>query len=357
VPLAAAIGLVRLAVADARRGVLMALLYGVNVAFAFGYNVGDAHVFFLPSHLMIALLVAATAGPSRDPGGASSASGPQLAMVSRVAIAVVLTAYAAVRAYRDFPALDRSADRRPTDVVAGLTSGLDDQHAVLLTDLNWQIANGLSYFAKVVRPEVVSARMPDVLLYAPALIRDNMAIDRRVVLTERARKEFADAYGPLMTTAADARTIAPPLTSIVGAQPAGTRYVLCLLRPSRDMTLDRRDLASTLDALGAGDAPIDEYVAVAGTIGRTPALVAAADRPFNRTVRLDGVDVEIRMESWLASDTIRRMGFGHVIANRQHTLIVERGVSFVAFDDRGRALTTTYRGNIFAPQPRYLCYR
>jgi hypothetical protein len=51
------------------------------------------------------------------------------------------------------------------------------------------------------------------------------------------------------------------------------------------------------------------------------------------------------------------MGFGQVIANRQHTLIVERGVSFVAFDDRGRAVRTAYRGNIFAPQPRYLCYR
>ena len=44
------------------------------------------------------------------------------------------------------------------------------------------------------------------------------------------------------------------------------------------------------------------------------------------------------MDSWLASDTIRRMGFGHVVAARQHTLIVERGVSFVAFDDHGTAV-------------------
>jgi hypothetical protein len=64
--------------------------------------------------------------------------------------------------------------------------------------------------------------------------------------------------------------------------------------------------------------------------------------------------VEIRMESWLTSDTIRRMGFGHVVAARQHTLIVERGVSFVAFDPSGRPLRTAYRSNIFAPQPRYL---
>ena len=48
------------------------------------------------------------------------------------------------------------------------------------------------------------------------------------------------------------------------------------------------------------------------------------------------------------------MGFGHVIAAHQHTLIVERGVSFVAFDENGRARRTAYRSNIFAPQPRYL---
>ena len=60
------------------------------------------------------------------------------------------------------------------------------------------------------------------------------------------------------------------------------------------------------------------------------------------------------MESWLSSDTIRRMGFGQVIAGRQHTLIVERGVSFAAFDRNGRTIRTAYEANIFAPQPRYL---
>jgi len=71
-------------------------------------------------------------------------------------------------------------------------------------------------------------------------------------------------------------------------------------------------------------------------------------------VALAGVDVETRMESWLASDTIRRMGFGHVVVNHRHTLIVERGVSFAAFDSTGRAILTAYASNIFAPQGRYL---
>jgi hypothetical protein len=48
------------------------------------------------------------------------------------------------------------------------------------------------------------------------------------------------------------------------------------------------------------------------------------------------------------------MGFGHVIAARSHTLIVERGVSFAAFDASGRAIRTAYAWNIFAPERRYL---
>jgi hypothetical protein len=66
------------------------------------------------------------------------------------------------------------------------------------------------------------------------------------------------------------------------------------------------------------------------------------------------VTAAIRMESWLAFDTIRRMGFGHVIANRHHALIVERGISFVAIDSSGRAVHTAYAAGIFAPEPRYL---
>ena len=60
------------------------------------------------------------------------------------------------------------------------------------------------------------------------------------------------------------------------------------------------------------------------------------------------------MESWLAFDTIRRMGFGQVIAGRRHTLIVERGISFAAFDLHGQAIQTAYQANIFTPQRRWL---
>jgi hypothetical protein len=69
------------------------------------------------------------------------------------------------------------------------------------------------------------------------------------------------------------------------------------------------------------------------------------------------VAVEVRMESWLEFDTIRRMGFGHVVVAHRHTLIVERGVSFAAFNANGEATRTHYFGSIFASQPRFLVIR
>ncbi len=216
--------------------------------------------------------------------------------------------------------------------------------------------NGLSYFSSVTRPEIAWARMPDVILYAPALVADNAAIGREVMLTERARATAEAAYGPLMPMVRDARVPAQPLSGAADRLAPGTPYVLCVLRPSRDLPIDRGELARLLQRIAGQPVtpPPDDYVAIAGLTGQTPLLIAADARPFRRKLALAGVDVEIRMESWLAFDTIRRMGFGHVIAARQHTLIVERGVSFVAFGESGQALTTAYASNIFAPQARYL---
>jgi len=344
VPWVAVCGLAAVAMADRYRALLMFLLFAVNVGFAYSYNVGDTHVFYLPSHLIAAILVA-----------------PALAATFRVApiaapiAASAAIAYGGLRAYRDFPALDRSHDDRPARLLDALTAGIDERQSILLADLNWQIQNGLSYYSSVTRPEIAWARMPDVMLYAPALIADNAAIGREVLLTERARQSAELAYGPLLPIARDPRVDVPALAS-AAAVPAGTRYVLCVLKPARDLPLDRDDLARLLQRLGVGPDAIPEadYVAIAGVTGRPPVVVAADSRPFERRVDLDGVNVEIRMDSWLPFDTIRRMGFGQVVAAHQHTLIVERGVSFAAFEATGRPLTTAYASNIFAPQARYL---
>src|SRR4051812_40151006 len=175
-PALAAAGLFQLTKTDARRGLLMLTLFAANAIFAFSYNVGDAHVFYLPSHLLLAMLVAPGLVLARRFGHRAAP-----------AAAALLAAYAGVRAYHDFPALDRSGDTRPAEIVSALTAGLDDRREILLADLNWQVGNGLSYFASATRPEIAYARMPDVLLYAPALVADNRAIGRGVALTARAR--------------------------------------------------------------------------------------------------------------------------------------------------------------------------
>lgn len=344
-PLIAIVGLGQLIRTDWRHAVLLFMVYLINLLFAFGYNVGDTHVFYLPSHLCVALLAAPALVLAGD------------VLRQRHLAASLLIAYVAARTWRDYPALDRSQDDRPTTVLAALTAGLDDRHAVLLTDLNWQVQNGLSYFGQEIAPQIAYERMPAVILYAPALIADNAAINREVVLTERAHSALAGAYGPLFAFVRDPRVVAPSLADATRDLPDESRYVFCILKPTRDLSLDWDDVGRALSAQTGGspvEVPDGDYIAVAGRRGYPPDVVTGSNRPFHRSVDLAGVTVEIRMESWLAADTIRRMGFGHVIAAHHHTLIVERGVSFAAFDVSGRPIRTAYASNIFAPQPRYL---
>jgi hypothetical protein len=343
-PPLALLGLLQLARRSRSRAALLFLLYVANVLFAFSYNVGDAHVFYLPSHLVIALLAA----PALVLLG-------ELVRVPQLPAAVFL-AYVVVRGWRDYPALDRSQDHRPADVLAGLTAGLDDRREILLTDLNWQLENGLNYFASRTKRAVAFARMPAVLPYAPALVADNQAIGRDIALTETARLSLASAYGPRYSTVRDPRTPVAPL-ALVTEIPAGTRYVLAILKPTRDLRLEWTDIGRALTRLSSGrivHVPDGDFIVVAGLQGEAPALLAGANRPFTQSVDLNGVPVAIRMDSWLNADTIRRMGFGHVIVGRHHTLIIERGVSFVAFDAAGAAIKTAYASSLYAPQPRYL---
>jgi hypothetical protein len=143
----------------------------------------------------------------------------------------------------------------------------------------------------------------------------------------------------------------------VSATSPGTRYVLCILKPTKEHVIDRDDLAVAMRGLTHREStsiPEGDYVVIAGTTGEPPVLVAGSNRPFASSIRVGAVPVDIRMDSWLAADTMRRMGFGHVIAARRHTLTMERGISFVAFSGDGRPLKTAYFANVFAPQMRFV---
>ncbi len=136
------------------------MLYATNLAFAFSYNVGDAHVFYLPSHLIVALLAApAMTGAvslfrngGRENRDVVLACSPPRCSWPTQAGARIATSRRSIAA----PTIGRPR------VLAALTAGLDDRRAILLTDLNWQMQNGLSYVAKARQPELAVARMPDV---------------------------------------------------------------------------------------------------------------------------------------------------------------------------------------------------
>jgi len=219
------------------------------------------------------------------------------------------------------------------------------------------LENGLNYFARKTRPDLLYGRLADVMLYAPALIRDNADAGRRIVVGDRARSRLDAAYGSLLSVTRDDSHPVPRLTDLLRGLPRGTPYVVCVLRPPRDFPLDEPDLSGGLRLLtgnGVNAAGSNDYTVVEGMLGVEPALSRSSRRPFRSTVSLGGVEVEVRMESWLAFDTIRRMGFGHVIAGHRHALIIERGVSFVAFDAAGLVARSGYMSGICAPEPRFI---
>lgn len=345
-------GLASMARARARIAPLLFLLYGVNAAFAFTYNVGDTHVFYLPSHLIVALL--AGAGAARLVDLASRARRKR--GLGSIATAILL-AYPLWRAFDDFPALDRRADRRATQAIERLTAGLDGGRSVFAADLNWQLENGLAYYVRHVRPDLVCFRTPEVLLHFPYLVRDNLEIGRDIALTPQGAGRVTAAYGDLFEMVPDPDIDPPTLAARVSEVSPGAPYVLAVLAPYRDVPLDRADLDAAARRLSGGSATLEpraSYNVMAGLTGQTPVLLRSEAQPFRARVRLGGVRVDIRMESWLPADTIRRAGFGHVIANRRHALALDRGVSFVALRPDGAPALTAYAAGLYAPLPRFV---
>ncbi len=338
-----------------RRWRMLAVLVVAYVAafvFAYTYNVGDVHVFFLPSHQIVVL--AAALGADAVWRAAARVSGRRA-----VASALVTAALFAVPAWRiwdTWPAVDRHDDVRPTAWLDGLTRGLD-ANALLLADINWQLDNGLDYYVRHVRPELNVVRVTDRVLTLPLLIRDNLAAGREVVMTPESRRIAEAAYGGLFTFTPDPRVDARPLTARLDGVPADSLYVLVLLAPYRDLSFDGVELTDVSRRLTAGAATLTQgpsYQVLAGRLGQPPRLDRRQSQPFRTAIAVDGVALDVRMESWLPADTMRRAGFGHVVANRRHSLTLERGVSLVLLGPDGQRRGVAYASGLFSPLPRVL---
>lgn len=346
-----------------RLGLLLVTAWLCTWVFAFTYNVGDAHVFFLSSHYFVALAAGCGAAllwhatrwhlAKASPAGYAPA-GPRWRATAAV-LGVALLAYPAWRVWDTWPAMDRSDDRWPTVFFDRLTGGLDGRHEILARDLNWQLHNGLDYYARYTKPGLPVLDAAPSLLHFSFVVWANAAIGRDVVLTEGAARLVQAAYGDLLAVQRDPRLPVPTLADRVAGLRRGTPYVLSVLDSYRERPLDPQDLRATAARLGLNHAlPTGRYVVVAGKVGEPPLLERAAMTPFRGGLVLDGRRVEVRMESWLRADTIRRMGFGHVIVDRRHVLMLDRGASFVALSADGTPQTVAWSGGMYTPQARYV---
>ena len=334
-----------------RRAVLLLILYAANLAFAWTYNVGDAYIFFLPSHYVVALC----AGAGVTAIVAASSRMSNRAVASAIGAAVLL--YPAWRAYDTFPAVDRSWDDRAVRLLDDLTGRIGDvpvrpQDTVLGLDANWQLQNAVEYYMRERKPEFawfVTEQLEwleegDRIRRFNDFVAANAAINRSVVVTERAAEKVMDSprYLPRATFASQVKSLEP-----------GTLYALAVLRADQEFELDTAGFvgAWTVLAPGVVPPPLRDYTAVVGRVGEKPVLIESQNRPYRVRLRVESYDFDVRMESWLPTDTIRRAGFGHVIVNRQHALTLERGLSFVALGPGGGPF---YSSGLFAPLTRHL---
>jgi len=354
----AVVGAVRLWTISRPWATLIVLAYAINTLFAFTYNVGDTHVFYLPSHLFTAFL----AGAALSPFGGSTRTHPPL----WTAATILVIAYAGWRAWDTWPAIDRHDDRRAESLVTRLALGANPQSAVLVTDVNWQLENALLYYTRFGRRDVPWVRLPDVELHFPLLVRDNEAISRDLILDAYSARDVVASFGPLFPMQRDPISASPDLIDEIDGLSPGTPYVLCVLTPPREEHLDPELLGEAVRMLTRGRIPAQlriggsaengigrRYQVMAGLTGEAPIVARAEDSPFRMNFRLLDDPFTVRMESWLPSDTFRRAGFGHVLRGREHVLTLERGVSLVWFDRNARASNPIYAASVYSPGHRY----
>jgi len=340
-----------------QRAILLLLLYAANLAFAWNYNVGDAYIFFLPSHYAVALSagagIAAITALSRRISSRSVAA----------AVGAVILVYPAWRGYDTLPAVDRSWDRRAEELLHELTtpprsfsSAVRPEGTVFGLDTNWQVQNALEYYMRERKPGIAWftteqlewLQEPDRDSRFRQFVTANSEIGRTVVVTERVLDKVHQPRSPGLHPQPHLLEFSERVRSV----PPGTPYTLAILRSDVEFSLDTIAFAHAWDWLAPGTAPptLRHYTVVVGRVGEGPVLVQSQDRPYRVRTRLDPFAFDVRMESWLPTDTIRRAGFGHVVVNHRHVLTLERGISFVAMGPGGGAF---YGSGLFAPIARY----
>jgi hypothetical protein len=334
-----------------KRGLLLALAYISNLIFAWTYNVGDAYIFFLPSHYVIALLAGAGVAAIIAIARALSSGGVALAA------ALLVLPYPIWRGYDTFPAVDRAWDTRAEELLDQFTRL--PYEPVYGVDTNWQIQNAFDYFMRERKPgvpwfmtdELPWFEAPYIAEPFETLVRDNAEMARAVVIAP-------GVYTKLVSAGYTGQVRSYPTRDVfadrVAGLHAGALYALAILLPDHEYPIDRMVLTSAWKQLTSGLAEVPEarqFTIVIGRAGEAPLIIKSEDYPFRIRRSVAPFELDIRMESWLPTDTIRRAGFGHVIVDRTHVLTLERGLSFIALAPGSEA---AYHSGLFAPIGRYV---
>jgi hypothetical protein len=366
----AAAGAVRVWTISRTWAIALWLSYTCTTAFALTYNVGDSHVFFLPSHYFTALFAGmaitwlpiasgteARPVPSQVRGPAAVRPRPAVLAGRFLQYAAVLLVFASIgwRAWDTWPAVDRHEDRRGEALVARIANGADEASAVIVSNMDWQSENALLYSSRWERRNLAWLRLADVLPQFPFFVRDNHSLGRDVVLTTDAARDVVSAYGDLFPLEPIEPLANGSLAAAAAAIPRGAPYVLTLLTPTSDVSFDGMDYDAAVATLTGGRAPSRTgraYDVLAGVAGERPSLHRAEERPFRQDVNVAGDRLTVRMESWLPEDTFRRAGFGQVLLGRERLLIIERGASLVWLTASGNP-HVTYAAGLYAARPRF----
>ena len=358
---------------------MLLVLYLTALAFAWTYNVGDPYIFFLPSHYVLALCAGSGAAAlmclARKifPSGFCFLPSALCPFVTGTIGALCLI-YPAWRGYDSFPALDRSWDTRAVQMFDRLTSPPFAQQSFCGTpvfglDANWQVQNAAEYYMLRHRPGVAWFTTNELDWLTP----DNRGAFVRFV-EDNYRDDGGRIARDMIFTADVIRNVSridstglpplreepyPSLADAISHLEKGSVYALTVLRPDREFPVDREELQRAWTALTGepGLPPTQDYSVFVGRVGERPQLIRASNRPFRAITAIGPLQIDVRMESWLPTDTIRRSGFGHIIVNRRHVLALDRGLSLVALAGSGTPLLTEYRFGLFAPVRRLVVNR
>ena len=327
-----------------RLGVLLVLTYVVNLAFAWTYNVGDAYIFFLPSHYVLAIsrrrLAAGVLFRARR-----IARSPWLQLRP-------LLLYPIWRGYDTFPAVDRSHDhramrcsitsrrphpRRPRSTAStrtgksrmlSSTSCASDVRHSVVHDRRARLAG--AWKRRRTLPETARRQSSRSAAKCSRLRGCTGGFESSDTREESAMSDFSRRLEDLATCSriASGRLRRERLTCLVFCDPTVSTpskrdpATLGLVIADRGLDATCRNCASTSSSLAAS--------------ARPPLLVRTSDQPYRVQTRrsspsssTSGWNPGCRPTPFDAS------GFGHVIADRQHVLTLERGISFVALGPGG----------------------